>query len=72
MTSAADRDLLAEVMRIHRIDDEGAAIDYALRRLASQRRAAAEPLTREDALAMRGTGWVVSPDPSAEAGTATT
>jgi hypothetical protein len=28
----------------------------------------AEPLTREEALAMRGTGWVVAPDPPAETG----
>lgn len=46
-----DDDLIARVMRIHRLPTKREAVDYALRHLA------AEPMTREEALAMRGTGW---------------
>jgi Arc/MetJ family transcription regulator len=46
-----DDDLIARVMRIHRLPTKRDAVDYALRQLV------AEPLSREEALAMRGSGW---------------
>ena len=46
-----DDDLIAGVMRIHRLPTKRAAVDYALRRLV------AEPMTRDEALEMQGTGW---------------
>ena len=46
-----DDDLIARVMRTYRIRTKREAVDYALRRLA------VEPMTREEMLAMRGTGW---------------
>lgn len=46
-----DDDLIARVMRRYRLPTKRAAIDLALRRLDL------EPMSREEALAMRGTGW---------------
>jgi Arc/MetJ family transcription regulator len=46
-----DDELIAGVMRIHRLPTKRAAVDYALRRLV------AEPMTRDEALAMQGAGW---------------
>ena len=46
-----DDDLLSEVMRRFGLRTKRDAVDYALRRLVIK------PLSREDALAMRGTGW---------------
>jgi Arc/MetJ family transcription regulator len=46
-----DDDLIARVMRIHRLPTKREAVDYALRQLV------AEPLSREEALAMQGSGW---------------
>jgi Arc/MetJ family transcription regulator len=43
--------LLARVMRLYGLPTKRAAVDLALRRLDI------EPLTREEALAMRGSGW---------------
>jgi Arc/MetJ family transcription regulator len=46
-----DEKLVSRVMRRHGLRTKRAAIDLALRRLDL------EPMSREDALAMRGTGW---------------
>lgn len=46
-----DDELIDRVMRIHRVSTKREAVDFALRRLV------AEPMTREEALAMQGTGW---------------
>ncbi|TMK25487.1 MAG: type II toxin-antitoxin system VapB family antitoxin [Actinobacteria bacterium] len=46
-----DDELLACVMRRYGLASKRAAVDLALRSLAI------EPLTREQALAMRGSGW---------------
>lgn len=46
-----DDDLVAEVMRRYDLPTKRAAVDFALRRVAG-------PLmTREEMLAMEGTGW---------------
>jgi Arc/MetJ family transcription regulator len=44
-------ELIARVMRRYGLRTKRAAVDLALRRLDL------EPMTREEALAMRGTGW---------------
>jgi Arc/MetJ family transcription regulator len=46
-----DDRLLARVMDRYQLPSKRAAVDFALRRLDF------EPLGREQALAMRGTGW---------------
>jgi Arc/MetJ family transcription regulator len=46
-----DDELVATVMRRYGLRTKKEAVDLALRRLA------VEPMTREEALAMRGTGW---------------
>jgi Arc/MetJ family transcription regulator len=46
-----DDHLLESVMRRYRVKTKREAVDLALRRLAVQ------PMTREEALAMRGAGW---------------
>jgi Arc/MetJ family transcription regulator len=46
-----DDALIERVMRRYRLPTKRAAVDLALRRLAG------EPMTREEALAMRGAGW---------------
>lgn len=46
-----DEELIARVMRRYGLTTKRAAIDLALRRLDL------EPMSREEALAMRGTGW---------------
>ncbi len=46
-----DDALIGRVMRRYRMPTKRAAIDLALRRLDL------EPMSREEALAMRGTGW---------------
>ena len=46
-----DDELIARVMRTYRLPNKRAAVDFALRRLDR------EPMSREEALAMRGTGW---------------
>jgi len=46
-----DEKLVARVMRRYGLPTKRAAIDLALRRLDL------EPMSREEALAMRGTGW---------------
>jgi Arc/MetJ family transcription regulator len=46
-----DDRLLERAMRIHGLKTKRDAVDYALRRLVGT------PLTREEMLAMRGTGW---------------
>jgi Arc/MetJ family transcription regulator len=46
-----DDELVARVMRIYRLTTKRQAVDYALRRLV------AEPLSRDEALAMEGSGW---------------
>lgn len=38
-------------MRLYRLNSKREAVDLALRRLVS------EPMSRDEALAMRGTGW---------------
>lgn len=46
-----DDELIERVMRRYRLPSKRAAVDLALRRLAG------EPMTRDEALAMEGTGW---------------
>lgn len=46
-----DEDLVGRVMRRYGVSTKRAAIDLALRRLD------VEPMSRDDALAMRGSGW---------------
>jgi Arc/MetJ family transcription regulator len=46
-----DEELIARVMRRYGLPTKRAAIDLALHRLDL------EPMSREEALAMRGTGW---------------
>jgi len=46
-----DDALVERVMSYYDLPTKRAAIDFALRRLDL------EPMTREEALAMRGTGW---------------
>lgn len=46
-----DDDLVAEAMRRYGLQSKRAAVELALRRLVG------EPLTREEALAMEGSGW---------------
>lgn len=46
-----DEELVARVMRRYGLPTKRAAIDLALRRLD------VEPMSREEALAMRGSGW---------------
>jgi Arc/MetJ family transcription regulator len=46
-----DDDLVAAAMRMYRLDSKRSAVDLALRRLVG------EPVSREEALAMRGTGF---------------
>lgn len=48
---AIDDQLIGRVMRRYGLRTKRAAIDLALRRLDL------EPMSREEALAMRGTGW---------------
>lgn len=43
--------LVERVMRLHGVDTKGAAVDLALRRLVG------EPLSREEALGLEGSGW---------------
>lgn len=50
-----DDDLIVRVMRRYGFASPAAAVDHALRRLV------VEPLTLEQALAMRGSGWAVKP-----------
>jgi Arc/MetJ family transcription regulator len=45
-----DDDVVARVMRRYRLNSKKSAVDFALRRLL------VEPMTRQEALAMRGTG----------------
>jgi Arc/MetJ family transcription regulator len=47
-----DDDLVAEAMRRYGLPSRRAAVDYALRRLVG------DVMTRDEALAMEGTGWV--------------
>lgn len=46
-----DDDLVSTVMRRYGLTSKRAAVDLALRRLAG------EPLSREEALALEGSGW---------------
>lgn len=46
-----DDELISRVMRIHRLSTKREAVDYALRQLV------ALPLSRDEALAMEGSGW---------------
>jgi Arc/MetJ family transcription regulator len=46
-----DDELIERVMRRYRLPSKRAAVELALRRLAG------EPMTRDEALAMEGTGW---------------
>jgi Arc/MetJ family transcription regulator len=46
-----DEALIARVMERHGLRTKRAAVDYALRRLDL------EPMSKEEALAMEGTGW---------------
>ena len=46
-----DDELVAEVMRRYDLPTKRAAVDFALRRLV------VPPMTREEMLAMQGTGW---------------
>lgn len=44
-------ELVAKAMEFYRLPTKREAVDYALRRLVG------EPMTRDEALAMRGAGW---------------
>lgn len=46
-----DDRLIATAMRIHGLKTKREAVDFALRRLVGT------PMTREETLAMQGTGW---------------
>ena len=46
-----DDQLIDRVMRRYRLPSKRAAVELALRRLAG------EPMSRDEALAMEGTGW---------------
>ena len=46
-----DDELIARVMRQNALPTKKAAVDFALRRVVI------EPMTLEEALAMKGTGW---------------
>lgn len=46
-----DDRLVGRAMRLYRLNSKREAVDLALRRLVS------EPMSRDEALAMRGTGW---------------
>ncbi len=46
-----DDELVSKVMRRYGLTSKRAAVDLALRRLAG------EPLSREEALALEGSGW---------------
>jgi Arc/MetJ family transcription regulator len=46
-----DDDLVRRAMQRYRLSTKREAVELALRRLVG------EPLTREEALAMQGTGW---------------
>jgi Arc/MetJ family transcription regulator len=46
-----DEELVEEAMRRYRLPSRRAAVDLALRRLVG------EAMTRDEALAMEGTGW---------------
>jgi Arc/MetJ family transcription regulator len=46
-----DDELIERVMRRYRLPSKRAAVDLALHRLAG------EPMSRDEALAMEGTGW---------------
>lgn len=48
-----DDDLIARVMRDHGLVTKRAAVDYALRRADT----GVTPMTREEIVAMEGTGW---------------
>ena len=51
-----DDQLVATAMRMYRLDSKRSAVDLALRRLVG------EPLTRDEALALQGTGFDYSND----------
>lgn len=46
-----DEELIERVMRIYRLPSKREAVDLALRRLVGQ------PMSRDEALALEGTGW---------------
>ena len=46
-----DEELIRRVMRRHALPTKRAAVDFALRKLDMK------PMTREEALAMQGSGW---------------
>lgn len=46
-----DDELLRKAMRLHRLPSKREAVDFALRRLVE------DPLSIEEARAMRGSGW---------------
>lgn len=46
-----DEELIQRVMRRHGLPTKRAAVDFALRKLD------VKPMTREEMLAMQGTGW---------------
>lgn len=46
-----DDELVTQAMAIYRLRSKREAVDLALRRLVG------DPMTREEALAMRGRGW---------------
>lgn len=46
-----DEELIARAMRSHGLRTKRETVDLALRRLVT------EPMSREEALAMRGSGW---------------
>jgi Arc/MetJ family transcription regulator len=67
-----DDELIERVMRRYQLPSKRAAVELALRRLAG------EPMSRDEALSMEGTGWsgdldaMREPDATAWPGDATT
>jgi Arc/MetJ family transcription regulator len=51
-----DDELVAAAMRMYRLDSKRSAVDLALRRLVG------DPVSRDDALALRGTGFEYTND----------
>ncbi len=51
-----DDEIVSKVMRRYGLTSKRAAVDLALRRLAG------EPLTRAEALALEGSGWIADLD----------
>lgn len=61
MTIEIDEELLVRAVRARGFASTAAAVDYALRKLVGDLPTREDPLSREESLAMRGSGWNVAP-----------